>query len=173
MTEQNRQFEEKCQAKLALEERRLQQHIIPLIKKYSYRLFPKHSKEQTILKVDGCLLIDGQLTFIENKCIRKDWPCLFVEMWIDRNGYREKGWGTRDTHYWLSDKRVLLINAYESFVKVYDMQAIKTFVKGMSGRDYREMIGRDPWIGSDDELGGVITGYNFPHNVLEKFEVVI
>ncbi len=178
-TKRNKQFASTTAQDLSLEKKRVGQHIKPLLLSLDidlYGTFKMHSVAQTIYNVDGWLY-NKRLIFIENKCISRDWPNLFVELWMDRGTYTEPGWAKKEYKEEVKNSEVYLINAYESFVKIYDMHKIKELVSdvkvfsenrlaisvnGCRGKTY---------IGKDPRFGGTIYGINFPFEEVEKFEV--
>lgn len=164
----NEEFDVKTSEKQKLEKLRQDQHITPLLNstKRNWSYFAKHTRPQVEMKCDG--MIEGPI-FFENKCLSQDFPMAYFEMSIDRGTHIEEGWATRETHCIIKKYPFLLINAYETYLKIYDMHEAKRFISTLDRHTLRELGGRQT-ITWDSDFGGYVTGWLLPFFVLESYE---
>lgn len=169
-TKKNKQFASTTAQDLSLEKRRVEQHLKPFLKNLDtnlYGTFKLHSIAQTQYKVDGWIYTD-KLIFFENKCIIKDQKNFFAEMTIDRGSHIETGWMRKPFHPEVEKHPVLMFVAMETFMKVYDYKAIKTWINNASLVELK-MAGGWEWKGEDRRFGGTITAWNIPLEYMERF----
>ena len=166
--DRNKQFATKCSRELLIEEKRQEQWITPFLNSlgYKWKYCKIHSKNQTHLKIDGW--INGVL--FECKCISRDQPNFFAEMWINRGTHIENGWMTKPLHKIVDRHPIYMFVAMETKFMVYDYKAVKEFVNSLDLQGLKK-IGGWEWRGEDPSLGGEITGWNIPLTFMQKFEV--
>jgi len=169
----NEEFDNATKEEQLLEAKRQEQHITPLLNSLgvSWKYFAKHTSPQVKGKVDGVILLDREKPiYFENKCLRKDWPNAYFEMWIERENWKEQGWATRNFNPIISKHPIYLINAYESFVKIYDLKETKKWINSLTLEQFKALGGFQvkTW---DSKFKGWVYGWNAPFAIVEKFEI--
>lgn len=168
----NKTWTQKTPTQSKMEAERWDQLIYPTLiqKGWSAKLFKPDTIQQVKYKIDGYISkLDNNLKqhnyIIECKAVIKDYDAIFAEYRGENSsGYSYDGWMVKPIDPKLDKYEILLIYAFVSHIKVYDMRKLKAWYATADKSRWKS------WPHYDKAFNQTMYGHLIPLETIKQFE---
>ena len=169
----NKSWTQKTPTQSKLEAERWTNLIYPTLiqKGWSAKLFKPDTIQQVKYKIDGYISkLDNNLKqhnyIIECKAVIQDYNAIFAEYKGENSsGYSYDGWMVKPIDPKLDNYDILLIYAFVSNIRVYDMRKLKAWYNSLQDKPWK------PFIYYDKVFDQRMYGHLIPLETIKQFEV--